>query len=328
MKKYNLLGIGNALIDIQIDATEKELANSGLNKSEMQLVDIERQDNLIKSFGDKELKMSGGGSAANTIIAFAQFGGKAAYQTSIGKDKLGDYYSKEFTNLGIDLFASKLDAYPTGSCLTLITPDAERTMATALGASAWFKPEDVSEEAIKNSEWIYIEGYEFSQVNSLKAVFKAIEFAKKNGVKIALAFSDVFIIENFRKDIELAVEQSDLVCCNEQEAKNFAKMEDLDEILKSSSLKDVDCAVTLGKNGSIIKRDGDIHNVTAYETKAIDTTGAGDMFAAGFLYGLINENDAVKGAQLGSLAAARVVSQYGARLSEEETEIQNEIFKP
>ncbi|MDP2364759.1 MAG: adenosine kinase, partial [Ignavibacteria bacterium] len=193
MKDIKLCGLGNGLLDLQYEVDDEYLVRFGLNKGEMRLVSSEVQAEMINSVENLKFNKSSGGSAANTIIAFAQFGGKSAYQTTLGNDDFGWHYANEFKELGIELSTEFLPEVSTGTCLVLITPDSERTMNTHLGASALFNTEHVNEDLIKRSEWIYLEGYKLTSESSADAVFKAIEIARINNTKIAFTFSDVFV---------------------------------------------------------------------------------------------------------------------------------------
>lgn len=317
MKDIQLFGMGNGLVDLQYNVSEETMADFGMLKGEMHLIDDAERSRIIHYFKDYPYNICSGGSAANSIIAFAQLGGRAAYATVLGDDIHGNYYASEFLQLGIILKAHFLKDKPTGTCYVFIAPDSERTMLTYLGATAYFAPEHIDEETIRLSEWIYIEGYKFSQEASTKAVFKAIELAKKHNTKIAFTFSDVFITENFHSNVEKAFGMADLVFCNEHEAKSFTRTNDFEKA-KDILFDQINAAViTRGPEGAIVKYNNEIIEIPAYPANPIDSTGAGDMFAGAFLYGLINENDLKFAGHLASLCSARIVSQIGARMEED-----------
>jgi len=328
IKDIDLCGIGNALVDIQIEVDDSVIENFNLVKGGMQLADSQQQSQIIKALSDKKHYKSSGGSAANTIIAFSQLEGKAAYQTVIGKDELGNFYSKEFTDLGIELVSKDESDYPTGTCLVLITPDSQRTMVTALGASAFYTINEVDEEMIKRAKWLYIEGYEFTQESSTEAVFKAVELAKMNETKIALTFSDGFIIDLFYDKVKQIADVSDLVFCNESEAMKFSKSNNLSETIVYFNENIKNFAITRGAEGSIIKWTDDFFEIPSYPIVPKDSTGAGDMFAGAFLYGLIKTDSAFIAGHLASISASKVVSQLGARLLKKELiEFRDNILK-
>ncbi|MGA2298585.1 MAG: adenosine kinase [FCB group bacterium] len=326
-KDIDLCGLGNALVDLQIEISDDVIASLETNKGEMRLVDSISQKKIIESLSHLKTHKSSGGSAANTIIAFSQFGGKAAYLTSLGDDEFGLFYSNEFLELGINLEASKHKTEPTGTCLVLITPDAERTMLTSLGASALFDVNNILEESIARSKWIYIEGYTFSQDTSTDAVFKAIEFAKSHDTKISLTFSDVFIINLFKKNLAKVVAASDLLFCNDSEAMSYTGKGDVNEAFLELGEQCPNVVLTCGAKGSMVKWNNEHFSIPSYKTKSIDTTGAGDMYAGAFLYGMLYSGSIEKAGNLASYAASRIVSQFGARLSENPDEIKGYILK-
>ncbi|MCX7736323.1 MAG: adenosine kinase [Candidatus Kapabacteria bacterium] len=325
-KKLEICGIGNGLIDLQYEVTDKDLEKLNLKKSQMKIVSEAEQKQLLEYLKDKTCHISSGGSAANTLIAFSKFGGVAGYKTVLGKDEFGDFYSKEFKEIGIELSANFIDEYPTGTCVVLITPDSERTMNTCLGATGQFNANHIDENLIIRSNWLYTEGYKLSSEKSAEAVIKSIEIAKKNYVKVAVTFSDVFITENFRSVLELIVKKSDFIFCNEQEAISFTQTSNIDEAVQELKRFVPNFAVTLGSKGSLIYWNNNIIKIPAIEVKAIDTTGAGDMFAAGILYGIVKGLDIEKAGKLAAYSAGKVVSQFGARLNEDHIEIKNMII--
>lgn len=325
MKDIQLFGMGNGLVDLQYNISEETLADFGMRKGEMHLIDDAERSRIIHYFKDYKYNICSGGSAANSIIAFSQLGGKAAYATVLGDDLFGNFYASEFSQLGIILDAELLPNISTGTCYVFIAPDSERTMLTYLGATALFSKNNVSEELIKRSEWIYIEGYKFSQQNSTEAVYYAIELAKKHKTKIAFTFSDVFITENFHSKVQKAFDQADLVFCNEHEAKSFSGQSDFEKA-KNYIFNNIFAAViTKGADGSIVKYGDKIIEIPPYPAEPIDSTGAGDMFAGAFLYGLIQENDVEFAGHLASLCSAKIVSKLGARMDEDYNSIVNEI---
>jgi len=228
--------------------------------------------------------------------------------------------------MGISLRAPVINDMPTGTCLVLITPDSERTMFTNLGASAMFSIHDLDEEAIARAKWIYMEGYEFSEKSTSEAKFAATDIALKNKTKIALSFSDTFITENFKNSLMRVAEVSDLVFCNESEAQSFTKSDSTEDAFQRLCGISKSVAITRGANGSIIKWDTFALEAPAYPAKAIDSTGAGDMYAAGFLYGLISTESVDLAAHLGSYAASRIVAQIGARYRGDHIELKKKIL--
>ena len=325
-KDIQLCGIGNGLVDLQYEVPHSIITELGLQAGQMTLVDTQSQRRTIDNLAGYKFNRCSGGSAANTVIAFTQLGGKAAYKTVIGNDEPGRFYSGEFEQMGIMLRTQMLESHPTGTCLVLITPDSERTMLTALGASAEFSKSHVDEEIITRSEWLYIEGYKFSQFNSTKAIYEATRIAIAGGTKVAVTFSDVFITELFHNNLLYVAENADLIFCNEAEAKSFTKASDSEEAFRRLEVICPNIVVTYGSKGSKIKWYNQIHDIPAYKAQPIDTTGAGDMFAGAFLYGIFTTKNPLVAGHLASAASARVVSQYGARLNEDIREIRDDIF--
>lgn len=325
-KDIQLTGIGNALVDIQFEVSDAELADFSFEKGTMTLVDSSVQLGIMQSLGNRTHYKMSGGSAANTIAAFSSFGGKTAYKTMVGDDDLGRFYIGEFRDLGIIIDAGIDKESPTGTCFILITPDAERTMITSLGATVRHGREHIRDEVIKRSEWIYIEGYKLTEDIGFEAVNHAIDLAKKFDTKVAFTFSDKFIIDVFRDKLNTIIGKSDLVFCNELEARTFTGYDDAEHAFKELSSLGCNLAMTLGDKGSVVKWGGDVLNIPSYPAKAIDTTGAGDMYAGGFLYGLIMKGDPEIAGRLGSLGASRIVSQYGPRLQGSHTDLKKEIF--
>lgn len=324
-KDIQLCGMGNGLVDIQYRISEEIMAEFGMKKGEMRLIDNEERQRLEKFFKDYPFYRCSGGSAANSIIAFSQLGGKAAYKTVLGNDELGKFYAKEFEQLGIDLFAEYKNDYPTGLCFVFIAPDSERTMLTSLGATAFFSTKNLIEDVIARSEWIYLEGYKFSQEESTKSVYKSIELAKKYNTKIAFGVSDVFITENFHSNVAKAVPEADLFFCNENEALSFTKEKTIEKATSKLFNLVENVVITKGAQGSIIKWKNEIFEVNSFPADAVDSTGAGDMFAGAFLYGVINKNDPHYAAKLASYCSAKVVSQLGARMDADYEEIKQFI---
>ncbi len=324
-KTTDLCGIGNSLVDIQVNVDDEFIEKLNLKKGEMKLSDTAEQEKILSMLKDREAIPSSGGSAANTIIAFKKFGGSASYMSLLGNDEFGKFYANEFEEIGIKLKAEHLEDDKTGTCLVLITPDSERTMCTNLAATGRFSPLNLDYELIGQAKWLYVEGYKFSAEPSTRAIFDAVAYARENGTKVALTFSDAFITSLFKEQLTEVVKQSDLIFCNENEAMNFTGTDTIDEAFEKLATMVSNLAVTLGGKGSLVLYEGKKYHIPPYPVEAVDSTGAGDMYAAGFLYGIIKENNPLFAGHLGSYAASRIVSQLGARLKENHREIVNLI---
>ena len=317
MKKYDIYGIGNALVDLVFEVEEDFLKKHAVEKGLMTLVEEDRQNQLISAINIQESMMKGGGSAANTVVAASQFGANCYYSCKVSNDRFGNYYLKDLEANGVDTKLTEQTAPDgvTGKCLVMTTPDAERTMNTFLGITSDFSPEEIDENAIKESTYIYSEGYLVPSPSGRAAMLKGIEVARANGVKVALSFSDPSMVKFFRNEmIEVVGDGVDLLFCNEEEAMLFTETENLlaaREALKNVAKRFV---ITLGKNGASIF-DGDTFiDIESYRVEAIDTNGAGDMFAGAFLFAITHGHSYAEAGKLASLASSKVVSQFGPRL--------------
>ena len=326
MKDIHVCGIGHALVDIEFAVSETEFSSLGLKKGSMALVDSDQQKTAINKLESTIPHRSSGGSAANTIIAIGQFGGKAAYKTILGDDQLGEFYANEFRDLGIHLEAEIIPNSVTGTCLVLITPDAERTMMTALGVNSNYNKDHLVEHTIARSEWLYTEGYRLTEPGGAEAIKEAVEIARKNDTNIAFTFSDSFVVEVFRDRVEEIAEFTDLVFCNEVEAMSFTGTNDPEIAFDELKKRFQNVVLTRGADGAMIHYQDETVHIPSYKTTPVDTTGAGDMFAAGFMYGITHGFSAEKSGHLASFAASKIVSQFGARLKESPKSIRDEVF--
>ena len=313
-QRFNVYGIGNAIMDLQLRASDDDLATLQLKKGGMQLVEAEEQAKILEYFDAASLHQASGGSAANTIIGLAQLGASVGYGCLVGDDLFGNFYRDEMSELGVHLDNEPVGKAITGTSLILITPDAERTMNTNLGVSAEFSADHISADSLCNSDWLYVEGYLFSSETGQQAVTRAIEIAKENGVSVAVSFSDGFIVDVFGDHLRAAVESADLLFANMAEAQAYTKGESEDEVFASFKAAAPTVIMTLHERGARVNMNGEELHIPAFPVDAVDTTGAGDMFAAGFLYGLTGGFSAQKSAELACFLASRVVSQLGPRI--------------
>jgi sugar/nucleoside kinase (ribokinase family) len=320
MAKYDVFGVGNALVDIQARVPDSVLTELEIDKGIMTLVDDAQQKEVLGKLHGASLSRCAGGSAANTIVALAEFGGTAAFVGKIGGDETGEFFLKDMRDLGVAIDVKPADA-PSGTCAVLITEDAQRTMLTNLGASATLGVDDIDESLIKESEYVYIEGYLLPGPDGKAAAHKAIDIAKANDVKVAFTASDPFLVNMLKDEIwELITGPVDLFFCNEEEAKSLTGESDP---IKGAAKIHEHCqnvALTLGDKGSIVMHGGEALPVEGVQVSALDTTGAGDMYAGALLYGITNGMNWQQAGHLASHAAARVVAQMGARLEHKFTE--------
>ena len=316
-KQFDVYGLGNALVDIVTEVDRDFFVRNEIEKGVMTLVDEKRQHHLIHAIDMKKSKMSCGGSAANTIIGVSQFGGKGYYSCLVAKDDLGRFFLQDLKRNGVEtnLTPETCPEGITGKVLVMTTPDAERTMNTFLGISSHLSPRHLDENALLNSAYLYLEGYLVTSPSGLDAMKEAKKIAERNNIKTALTFSDPSMVKYFSTQMQQVIGASvDLLFCNEEEAMIFTGTETLD--LAREKLKDVakHFVITLGANGAMIY-DGDTFiQIEPYRVKAIDTNGAGDMFAGAFLYGITHAHSYAEAGKLASLASSRVVTQFGPRL--------------
>jgi sugar/nucleoside kinase (ribokinase family) len=317
-KRYHVYGLGAALVDTEIDVRDSDLAALSVEKGVMTLVDETRQTQLFEHLAGHLVhsKRASGGSAANTIIAIAQFGGSTFYSCKVADDDNGHFYLHDLKAAGVDCQINKqLDQGITGKCLVMITPDAERTMNTYLGISETLSQHDLSVEAITASEYVYLEGYLVTSPTGRAAAIRAREIAEQNGVKTALSFSDPGIVAYFRDGLrEMLGERIDLLFCNKHEALSWAQTDNLDEAIAALKQTARSFALTLGADGALVYDGNTLHTIAPHKVTAVDTNGAGDMFAGAFLYGLTQGHDFSTAGKLASVAAATVVADYGPRL--------------
>ncbi|MCS7000070.1 MAG: adenosine kinase [Bacteroidota bacterium] len=312
--RIQLLGLGNALVDIEFAITEEELQQTHLRKSGMTLADKAAQQRLLsRLLTHKRGRLSSGGSAANTIVAFAQFGGKAGYVTVLGDDEHGDYFTSDFADLGIALHAPRLPGEATGTCIVLVTPDGERTMQTCLGVNELFNRSMFNTQWLDYTDWLYVEGYKLTNNSGAEAAVDAIFSARKKGVFVALSLSDAFVVTACRDVVEELLPMVDLLFCNDREASAYTGLPDSAENFKLLLSKVPHLVFTLGPQGSMLFVEGKYARIPAYPTAVVDTNGAGDMYAGAFLYGMLHRWDIERAGHVAARAAARIIAQYGAR---------------
>ena len=312
--RYDVYAAGNALVDIQAQVDPEFLQRHALAKGVMTLVEPGRQRELLSHLDPSALHTSAGGSACNTVVGLAGFGGRGYYAGKIGQDAYGRFFQEELSGLGIrsDLAPS---ASPTGTCLVLITPDADRTMLTCLSASVELSAADVRPELIAQSLYVYVEGYLWDTAGPRAACLRAISEAHRAGVKVAFSFSDPFCVSRAQADFErLAREEVDLIFCNRDEACMITGETDGANAGRRIASWGPDVYVTLGAAGACFASKDRCVSIAAFPAVAKDTNGAGDLFAGGALFGLCRGYSPEDAGRLGSYAASQVVQQVGARL--------------
>jgi sugar/nucleoside kinase (ribokinase family) len=313
---FDVAAIGNALVDVIADATDDFLAANKIAKSGMTLIDAARAEELYAKLGPA-VEMSGG-SAANTVAGIASLGGKAAFMGKVKADQLGAIYRHDLSAQGVHFAtppAAKDSETPTGRCMIVVTPDAERSMSTCLGAAVEFGLGDVDDATLRDSSITYLEGYLFDPPEAKKAFQHAAKTVRAAGRQLALTLSDVFCVERHRAEF-LALIQShvDIVFANQNELLALYETKDLRSAIESIRTHCKIAVTTRSAEGAIVTCGKDTVLVPAVPVaKPVDTTGAGDLFAAGFLYGLTHGKSLAEAGHIGAIAASEIISHYGPR---------------
>jgi sugar/nucleoside kinase (ribokinase family) len=323
MSKYNVYGIGNALVDIEYHTSDHKLNELGIEKGLMTLIDEQQQNSLFNHLGDSHESMACGGSAANTIIALAQLGARTHFDCRVANDLTGQFFIEDLHDSGVHSSLKLNDSLTgvTGKCLVFATPDAERTMNTFLGASAELDIRDVDVKAVQQSEYLYIEGYLVTDDTSRQAAIYAREIAEENSVKTAMTLSDPNMVLFFRDGIlEMLGDGVDLLFANEDEAYELAQSKDFDDAVSAMKKVSRAFAITRGSQGAVLFDGNQLIDIAPHPVEAIDTLGAGDLFAGAFLYGLIEGMSFRQSGELASLASSKIVTQFGPRLKTNQTQ--------
>jgi sugar/nucleoside kinase (ribokinase family) len=311
---YDVIGVGNAIVDVLSPTEDDFLTRHGLDKGMMTLIDTDQAAALYDAMGPG-IEVSGG-SAANTLAGIASLGGNGAYLGKVRNDTLGGVFSHDIKAIGVDYRTPPATiGATTARCLIFVTPDAQRTMQTYLGISVELGPDDIDEEAIRDSRITYLEGYLFDPPAAKQAFVKAAEIAHSAGRKVALTLSDPFCVDRHRAEfMHLISGHVDIVFANEDETKSLFEVDDFDLALQQIRGHCDIAALTRSEKGSVIVAGNDVHVVDAAPVdKVVDTTGAGDLFAAGFLYGLSRDRSPADCGRIGGMAAAEIIGHYGAR---------------
>jgi sugar/nucleoside kinase (ribokinase family) len=311
-KKYDVYGIGNPLIDVLTKVNDNLINTLQMDKGIMQLIDKERRKEILSNIPTPTLVP--GGSCANTMVAMADFGINVVYSGSISDDEFGNKFELELKKLGVTSNLTR-KTLPTGSSIILISEDAERTQNTYLGACQEYSKEDIDEEKLKQSKILYFTGFMWDTLSQKEAILRAIDIAKENDVKIFFDVADPFAVNRNKEDfLNLIKNDVDFVFANEEEAKALMGKEDVFDAI--SDLMEIipKGAVKLGAQGSVVFENGLITNVPVFEVNAQDTTGAGDSYAAGLIYGLVKGYELERAGKIGSYVSSRVVELIGPRL--------------
>lgn len=320
-KTYNLYGMGNALVDIVAEVDEAFFEQFKIEKGVMTLVDEARQAELVAAIDLLAADKQCGGSAANTTIGAAQFGARAFYSCKVADDDLGRFYLGDLRENGVhtNLSGRPLPPGITGQCLVMTTPDAERTMNTFLGITATYSIAEIDQEALADSQFLYMEGYLVTGADSREAMKAAKSYAESRGVKTALTFSDPAMVKYFGDGLREVIGTGvDLLFCNEEEATLFTGCTSLEQACEDLKRHAREFAITRGPQGALLW-DGDrFIEVAPFPTRAVDTNGAGDLFAGAYLFGITSGYQRADAGKLASLASSRVVAKFGPRLTLDE----------
>jgi sugar/nucleoside kinase (ribokinase family) len=330
-KQYHIYGIGAALVDTEIALSDADLTAMNVAKGVMTLVDEARQRELISHLSEHLVasKKASGGSAANTIIAASYFGCNNVYSCKVADDDNGQFYINDIKAAGVTYPAHiNPPAGTTGKCLVMITPDAERTMNTFLGISETLSVDELDITAIAQSHFVYIEGYLVTSPTGRAAAIALRQHAEANNTRTALSLSDPAMVQFFRDGlIEMIGDGVDILFCNSDEAMSFTQTETLDAAADALKKFTKNFAITCGSQGALLFDGSELVKIAANPVKAIDTNGAGDMFAGAFLYAIAHDKNYKTAGEFASLAASKVVSQYGPRLkADQHAELKKAFF--
>jgi sugar/nucleoside kinase (ribokinase family) len=313
--RYDVIAIGNAIVDVMAPCTDELIDELGLNKGGMTLVDAERAKELYDAMGPaREIS---GGSAANTLAGLSALGAQCAFIGQVAQDQLGEVFAHDIRAVGIDFDTPpRQDEPPTARCLIFVTPDAQRTMNTFLGASQYLPATALNEEAIGGARILYLEGYLWDPEEPRAAMRRAIETARDAGRKVAFTLSEVFVIDRHGDDFRALIEDGliDILFANHLELAALTGEDDIEAGIAALKDKVPTLVVTRSAEGAVGVRDGERAEVAAEPIdEVVDTTGAGDLFAAGFLYGHVRGESLERCLRMGAICAAEIISHYGAR---------------
>lgn len=311
---FDVLGIGNAIVDVISRADEAFLTKHALTKGAMMLIDETRAETLYAAMGPG-VEVSGG-SCGNTMAGVASFGGRGAYIGKVRDDQLGGVFGHDLKATGVSFETARATSGPaTARCLILVTPDAQRTMSTYLGACTGLGPGDIDMARIGSATVTYVEGYLWDAPEAKKAVLKAFDAAHAAGRQVSITLSDSFCVDRYRAEFrDLIRDKVDILFANEAEIKSLYQVKSFDEALAAARAEGKIAALTRSEKGSVVVKGAETHTVAAAPVaKVVDTTGAGDLYASGFLFGLTRGKPLGECARLGGIAAAEIISHVGAR---------------
>lgn len=321
MEKVDIYGVGNALVDFDFEVSEDTLVRLGIEKGVMTLIEGDTEQRLMEDMAGIKHEKACGGSAANAIITAANLGANCFYSCKVAYDLAGDFFFEDLTKEGVNsnITHTNRDLGVTGKCIAMITPDAERTMNTYLGITAELSSNELVKEAIEAAKYTYIEGYLVASDSAFEAALLCQEIAKKANVKIATGLADINMIRFFKDRLQCLIDNGlDILFANEQEAKLFTEEQSVSLAADKLSMCAKQVIITRGDEGALIVQGDERLIIKPYKVKAIDTIGAGDVFAGSFLYALTQNYSAQVAGNIACYAASEVVTKFGPRLSDEQ----------
>ena len=325
MKHYDVYGIGNALVDTEYAVKDAFLDHAKLPKGIMTLIAEEERRELIRLLEDEHLpvKQAGGGSAANTMVIVSQLGSSAFYSCKVAADSAGDFFLEDLRLAGVDTnLSGDREQGATGQCISMITPDAERTMTTCLGITNFLSPNELDRDALRTSSYLYIEGYLVSSKTGFQTALEAQEIASAANIQISLTLSDSAMVDNFKENYDQLLSRGvDLLFCNHDEARLLTGADSVEECVLALKKICKSFVITCGRSGAAAFDGQALTTANGVPTKALDTTGAGDIFAGTFLHCLSQGLGFSKANEMANNFASKLVSRFGARLSQEEVHI-------
>jgi len=321
MAKYDVYGIGNALVDMEYEVEVADLEALGIEKGVMTLVDGEQQLKMMNHLAAHPHQRGSGGSAANSMIAVRQFGGTSFYSCKVAGDDLGHFYMKGLLEGGVDTnHHTEKEPGHTGRCVVLVTPDSDRTLCTFLGISGGLSTKELVEDALRDSAWFYMEGYLVTSHTARRACVAGKRIAEAAGVKTAISLSDPNMVRFFKPGLlEMIGSGVDLLFANEDEAKGMADTTDLNGAVAYLKTLSREFIITRGSKGALVWDGQTLMDIAPVRVEAVDTVGAGDMFAGAFLYGLSQGWNHQRAGTLASAASAKLVTSLGPRMAAAET---------
>ena len=313
---YDLVGIGNALVDIEVKVEDHFIEKLSLTKGGMTLSSLEDQKNILDAVSGKSSKVVSGGSAANTVHGLASLGGKAYYLGRVADDQYGKHYTEDMKECGVGFPGTDAQTSGTGTCVILVTPDSERTMLTHLGISSQLHPDNVDDTIVRGAKAVYIEGYLWTGDDTRESALKLAETARTSGIPVAFTLSDAFIVNTYKEALlDFIRWKVDILFCNEVEALALAETKNPGHAFDTLQGLAETVFMTRGKEGSWAGRSGQPKvEINPFPVTAVDTTGAGDLYAAGALYGMTHGHDLKEAGILGSYCSAQVVTHMGGRM--------------